>query len=401
MYGQRLEERADVALRGLHVVYSALIVTYSWPRSEKKTSVSAPSPGSPTSYSTSSRGDRLRPAPPRRSAIARAARRTPARPRSRCRAAAARCRAAPSPTAWTIRPQLGSPPCSAALTSGELATARATRLDARRRAPPRTTTRPMRLAPSPSRTIVSASWRSSASSASPKRSSSSVSGSTPTPLAPRAHAGSRCRWSRAGRRPMMRSNERLTQHAEQQVGGLGRQRGVGLDEAEHRREARARSSPRPWPARSAARCPPGSSTSRLARFSNASVVRIAVGEVAVAVGAQLGAARARCPRSRAGQSSGTPITPVEATATWSSVARRRPSRRRPASCAASSSPRRPVAALALPELTTTARSASSAQRSRLSSTGRREHARAREARGARRLGRVADEQAEVERRRWA
>ena len=31
-----------------------------------------------------------------------------------------------APTAWTIRPQLGSPLCSAAFTSGELATARAT-----------------------------------------------------------------------------------------------------------------------------------------------------------------------------------------------------------------------------------------------------------------------------------
>src|SRR5919204_2769263 len=51
---ERLEEGADVP----HVVYSALIVTYSWLRSEKKTSVSWPSPGSPTSYSTSSRATR-------------------------------------------------------------------------------------------------------------------------------------------------------------------------------------------------------------------------------------------------------------------------------------------------------------------------------------------------------
>ena len=39
---ERFEKGADVS----HVVYSALIVTYSCPRSEKKTSVSAPSPGS-------------------------------------------------------------------------------------------------------------------------------------------------------------------------------------------------------------------------------------------------------------------------------------------------------------------------------------------------------------------
>ena len=66
---------------------------------------------------------------------------------------AARCRAARRPTACAIRPQLGSPPCSAVLTSGELATRAARR--ARRSAPwpPRTTTRPMRRAPSPSRTM--------------------------------------------------------------------------------------------------------------------------------------------------------------------------------------------------------------------------------------------------------
>ena len=46
----------------------------------------------------------------------------------------------------------------------------------------------------------------------------------------------------------------LDAHAEQQVGRLGRERGVGLHEAQHRGEARARSSPRPWPGRSAGRC---------------------------------------------------------------------------------------------------------------------------------------------------
>ena len=108
-----------------HVVYSALIVTYSCERSEKKTSVSAPSPGSAISYSTSSAGTRAR----ERVLVVvdRGARRAHLRcPRSRCRPPAARCPAAPPPTACTIRPQLGSPPCSAVLTSGELATARAT-----------------------------------------------------------------------------------------------------------------------------------------------------------------------------------------------------------------------------------------------------------------------------------
>jgi hypothetical protein len=65
---------------------------------------------------------------------------------------------------------------------------------------------------------------------------------------------------------------------------------------------------------------------------------------------------------------GTPITPVDATATRSS---RTPDAIAAAPCmrAASSSPRLPVAAFALPELATTARSASSRQRAWHSSTG--------------------------------
>ena len=66
--------------------------------------------------------------------------------------------------------------------------------------------------------------------------------------------------------------------------------------------------------------------------------------------------------------SGTPITPVEATATRSSWT---PDAIAAAPCirAASSSPRFPVAAFALPEFTTTARIASSRQRAWHSSTG--------------------------------
>src|SRR5262249_19286724 len=47
--GARLEESPDVS----HVVYSALILTYSCERSEKKISVSVPSPGSASSNSIS------------------------------------------------------------------------------------------------------------------------------------------------------------------------------------------------------------------------------------------------------------------------------------------------------------------------------------------------------------
>ena len=85
--------------------------------------------------------------------------------------------------------------------------------------------------------MSSASLRSAQSSASPKRTSSSDCGSIRTPLAPDA-----CRitvslvesWP-STRHPVERARDA---HAEQQVGGLGAQCGIGLDEAEHRRERR-------------------------------------------------------------------------------------------------------------------------------------------------------------------
>ena len=140
------------------------------------------------------------------------------------------------PTACTMRPQLGSPPCSAALTSGELATARAAP-STLSPWPPRTTTRPMRLAPSPSRTTASASWRRSASSAWPKRSSSSDSASTATPLAPE-HMRIAVSLVESWPSTEMRSNERLRQTPSSRSAVSRRQRGVGLHEAQHRREGR-------------------------------------------------------------------------------------------------------------------------------------------------------------------
>ena len=106
------------------------------------------------------------------------------------------------------------------------------------------------------------------------------------------------------------------------------------------------------------------------------------------------AERAAIPRMTLSVSSGTPITPVEATATRSSST---PATIAPAPCmrAASSRPRRPVAALALPELATTARIPASWQRSWVSRTGAAQHAGAREARGAHGVGGVGDEQTEV------
>ena len=167
----------------ISVVYSALIVTYSCERSEKKTSVSAPSPGMPTVYSTSSPETACSSAGRSNGTAAPLEQTWTSSIQMSSGSGAVSGSAAP--TAWAMRPQLGSPPWSAALTSGELATARATASTVGSW-PPLTTTRPTRRAPSPSRTISSASRRSTASSASPKRSSSSDSGAIFTPLAPLA-----------------------------------------------------------------------------------------------------------------------------------------------------------------------------------------------------------------------
>ena len=163
---------------------------------------------------------------------------------------------APCPTAWTIRPQFGSPPCSAVFTSGELAIARAAR-STLAACPPRTTTRPIRSRPR--RRGRSRAPAGAAARRAPRRtrSSSSDSGSTRTPR----------RAARLQDRGVVRRElavdgdaveERLTQTAEQQVGRLGA--------AARRRSATKQSivaklggsSPRPWPARVRRTVPPGS-----------------------------------------------------------------------------------------------------------------------------------------------
>ena len=107
-----------------------------------------------------------------------------------------------------MRPQLGSPPCSAHFTSGEFATARATGSTASTE--PRTTRRATRSAPSPSATISSASWRSSASSAAPKAQLVLACRARPSRRPRRSRCRTPSRWWTAGRRPTMRSNERST-----------------------------------------------------------------------------------------------------------------------------------------------------------------------------------------------
>ena len=270
-----------------------------------------------------------------------------------------------APTACAIRPQFGSPPCSAAFTSGELATARATRATTSSQ-PPRTTTRPIRLEPSPSRTMSSASLRSAQSSASPKRTSSSVCGSI-------AHAGRARRLQDHG----VVGGElavdgdaverALDAHAEQQVGGLRRQRRVGLDEAEHRRE-RGRDHPRALGLRGQphgagrqldvdldllGELVRGAGSPRRSRRGRTRAARRARGRCRGSRRRRRAARRSR--RSRRPPPGPRATPPAIAAA--------------PCMRAASSKPRRPVAALALPELTTTTRIASSRVRSLVSTTG--------------------------------
>ncbi len=140
------------------------------------------------------------------------------------------------PTACTMRPQLGSPPCSAAFTSGELATARAAASTAacvaaahdHAREPPRA----LAVGDHHDRELAQ------------QRVERLAEAQLVLALGRDAHAaGARAHQDRrvVGRElPVDRGavEGALDAHAEQQLGGLGRQRGVGLHEAEHRREAR-------------------------------------------------------------------------------------------------------------------------------------------------------------------
>ena len=233
-----------------HVVYSALIVTYSCERSEKKTSASAPSPGRPTVYSTSSPATAA-PARPRRRGRPRR-RRRPARPRSRCRAAAA-----PRRDRRADRLRDPAPVRVAAVQR---------RLDQRRVGDRARRAR-----------HDSARGRRDDHAADP-RGALAVAHDQQRELAQQlvqrlaeaylvlglgrdAHAGGARRHQDhrvVGRElPVDRDavERALHAHAEQQVGGLGRERRVGLRRSTASSRTRARSSPRPWPGRPAARSP--------------------------------------------------------------------------------------------------------------------------------------------------
>src|SRR3954447_17843002 len=271
---------------------------------------------------------------------------------------------AAAPTAWAIRPQFGSPPCSAALTSGEFATARAA-ATTRASGPPLTTTRPTRFAPSPRPRVAGASRRSAQSRASPKRTSSSLCGATTTPLSPDA---CRITVSLVESCPSTdtRSNERATHTPSSRsavsadsLASVWTKQSIVANDGEI--------IPAPLACAVSRTVPDGSATSASTSFSNLSVVRMASEKSPIPCSRSSPRARAM-PRIASLASSSTPITPVEATATWSS---RTPPAIAAAPCmrAASSRPRRPVAALALPELTTTTRMASSRVRVWQSTTG--------------------------------
>ena len=114
--------------------------------------------------------------------------------------------------------------------------------------------------------------------------------------------------------------------------------------------------------------PPGSSTSSVARFSNASVVMIAAAKSASPSAAQRAGSRrepggddvaVELHADHAGRGDGDLV--LAATPAIAAAA--------PCMRARLVEPGPPVAALALPELAATARSASSRQRSRVTSTG--------------------------------
>ena len=225
---------------------------------------------------------------------------------------------------------------------------------------PWTSRRATRSAPSPSATISSASWRSSASSA--RRRRPRVAPGRPRRRMRRSRAEDANRWWKLAvhRDPLEGPRDgRAQQPLERPRVGLR----VRLGRSTAWSRSAARSSPRPWPGRRAARCPPGSATSRPARLGQRSVVMIASANAASTDRRASAPAVPRAPAETVARSSPTPITPVEATPT-------RPASTPSAPAAASriaratSRPRSPSPTFALPLFTTTARSRASSRAAR-------------------------------------
>ena len=176
------------------------------------------------------------------------------------------------PTAWMIRPQFGSPPYSAVLTSGESATARATRSTTRHRR--RRARRRGRRGGRPRRhgRRCSASCRSSGVERLAEAQLILGLGLDRDPDAPlhwRITVSLVDSWPST----LTRSNERLTVTPSSRSQVSGGHRRVGLDE--HSSVAKPARSSRPFACAVRRTVPPLSATSRQARLSNTSVVRIA------------------------------------------------------------------------------------------------------------------------------
>ena len=213
--GQRLEQRLDAGARGPFARGSCRVLRV-------EPDVVAGEVGEVDVRATRRHVPGARPARPRRPR-----RPDPRRRSGPARAPSIRSPASAMPAAWATRPQFGSRPVSAVCTSCEFAIARATRSASSAPTPPRSP-RPgaIRVAPSPSATTSSASWSSAASSR------PSGSGSPEAPLACSTTVSLVLIWPST----VIRSNERRPRRAGAASGSATS--GVGLDEAEHRREAR-------------------------------------------------------------------------------------------------------------------------------------------------------------------
>ena len=284
-----------------------------------------------------------------------------------------------APTACAIRPQFGSPPCSAALTSGELAIARATLVDdVVVAAAHDDAADPLgalavahdvqrELAQRPVQRLAEARPRPRSAARPPRR-------SRPRP------AGSRCRWWRAARRRRPgRTSARRTRRA---AGRRSRRSSAASVWTKQSIVANAGEIiPAPLACAVSRTVPDGSATSTSTSLANLSVVRIA-SEKSPWPYSRSSRARARDAADRlagvqrhADHAGGGDRDLVLAHA----AGHRRGAlhrARRPRS------PRLPVAALALPELATITRSASSRVRVLGEHDRRRQHAGAGEARRA-------------------
>src|SRR5258706_6268085 len=267
-----------------------------------------------------------------------------------------------APIACTTRPQFGSPPKSAVLTSAEFATERATRSASRSLRAPRTATVASLVTPSPSRARRS---QSSALASSSRRSNSRAR-REPTPIGvlPAAPLASTSTVSLVLVSPSMVSALKVASAAPRSA----RRRSAGSTARSVARYAsivamRGMIMPAPFAIPASAKPRPRRWTS----FATVSVVRIASAARSKPRGESASTARGMPSRRRSiGRS--RPITPVDAT--WTSRARAPISRAtRAVISRASRRPRAPLATFEIPLFTTTPRARAPRMCARDTTTG--------------------------------